>query len=243
MCTVTYIPLKEGFVLTSSRDEKVHRPTLKPKVYNHNDTLLVYAKDKIASGTWIAASNKNKIACLLNGAFQNHVKKAYYTKSRGQVLIDCFEYNSFEEALENMDLAGVEPFTLLLIDYSDEIVFYQLVWDGVRKHIQSKPNDVTQIWSSATLYSPQDRAIRNIWFDNWIENHKDKIDFDILNFHTTKHSDIESNEIIMKRENDLQTVSVTQIIVNAQYESFFYHDMVDESKTTLNLSELLCTQE
>lgn len=243
MCTVTYIPLKDGFVLTSSRDEKVHRPTLKPKAYLHNEALLIYPKDEIANGTWIAASNKNRIACLLNGAFQNHEKKDYYTKSRGQVLIDCFEYNSFEEALENLGLAGVEPFTLLLIDYSNEIVFYQLVWDGVRKHIQSKPNHVPQIWSSATLYSQQNRETRKSWFDNWIENHKDNIDFDILNFHTTKHSDIESNEIIMKRENDLQTVSVTQIILNAQYESFSYYDLVDENKTTLNLSELLCTQE
>lgn len=243
MCTVTYIPLKDGFVLTSSRDEKVQRPTLKPKAYLHHKALLVYPKDEIANGTWIAASNKNRIACLLNGAFQNHEKKDYYTKSRGQVLIDCFEYNSFEVALENLDLAGVEPFTLLLIDYSNEIVFYQLVWDGVRKHIQSKPNHVPQIWSSATLYSQQNRETRKSWFDNWIENHKDNIDFDILSFHTTKHSDIESNEIVMKRENDLQTVSVTQIILNAQYESFSYHDLVDASKTILNLSELVCTQE
>lgn len=140
-------------------------------------------------------------------------------------------------------MAGVEPFTLLLIDYSNEIVFQQLVWDGVKKHIQLKPFHLPQIWSSATLYSQQARETRKIWFDNWIENHKDNIDLDILNFHTTKHSNFETNDIVMKRENDIQTVSVSQIILNAQHESFFYHDLVDESKTTLNISELVCTQE
>lgn len=92
MCTVIYIPLNDGFVLTSSRDEKVHRPTLKPKAYLHKNNILVYPKDEIANVTWIAASNKNRIACLLNGAYQNHERKDYYSKSRGQVLIDCFEY-------------------------------------------------------------------------------------------------------------------------------------------------------
>lgn len=243
MCTVTYIPRNDGFVLTSSRDEKVKRPTLKPKVYLHNQVLLVYPKDEIAHGTWIAASNNKKIACLLNGAFRNHEKKDYYSKSRGQILINCFEYPSFLEAIENLDLSNVEPFTLLLLDYSNEINFYQLVWDGEKKHVQSIPNNLPQIWSSVTLYSKKDREMRRIWFNNWIENHKNHNNFDILNFHKTKHSTIDSNDIVMKRENDLQTVSISQIKIYAEYQTFYYHDMIDESITTLNLSELVCTQE
>lgn len=243
MCTVTYITLNDGFVLTSSRDENVNRPTFKPKAYLHSQELLVYPKDKIAHGTWIAASNKNKIACLLNGAFENHEKKDYYSKSRGQILIDCFEYPSFQEAIKSLDLLNVEPFTLLLLDYNKEFNFYQLVWDGEKKHVESIPYNLPRIWSSATLYSKQDREMRRTWFNNWIEHHKNHDIFDILNFHKTKHSSKASNDIVMKRENNLQTVSISQIKINAEYQTFYYYDMIDKSITSFNLSELACTQE
>lgn len=243
MCTVTYIPIQKGFILTSSRDEKLHRPTLKPKAYNHNETILVYPKDEIANGTWISASNKNRVACLLNGAFENHEKNTYYSKSRGQVLIDCFRFNSFKDALEHLDLKDIEPFTLLLIDYNNEILFYELKWDGEIKHIQLISNHFPHIWSSATLYTQEDRQLRKNWFDKWLKMHNTSIDLNILNFHTTKHSIIESNDIIMKRKNDLQTISISQISITDKSESFLYYDLIDNSKTTLTLSDYLCTQE
>lgn len=243
MCTVTYLPIKNGFVLTSSRDEKIHRPTLKPKVYKYSDSLLIYPKDKLANGTWIAANNKHQMACLLNGAFENHEKKYNYTKSRGQILLDCFLYKDFSTAIKNIQLKGVEPFTLLLIEYKKELIFRQLVWDEKVTHIKTLPNNIPQIWSSATLYSKQDREVRKKWFSKWIEIHRNSSDLNILNFHTTKHGNTESNDIIMKRENDLQTVSVSQLKVNTLNESFLYHDLLDNNRTILNLSELVCTQE
>lgn len=75
MCTVTYIPTKNGFCFTSNRDEKASRETIQPTIYINNGMELIYPKDKVAGGTWVAADGKNRIACLLNGAFEGHKKK------------------------------------------------------------------------------------------------------------------------------------------------------------------------
>jgi len=242
MCTVTYIPLKNGFVLTSSRDEKVYRPTLKPKVYAHSNGLLVYPKDEIGNGTWIATSNKSKIACLLNGGFQNHKKKENYTISRGKILIQCFDYNSFDEAIENLDLCNVEPFTLLLIDFEAGLKFNQLVWDGEQKHFKIINPDVPLIWSSSTLYSDQDRELRKCWFENWININKQIKDCNILNFHSVRHGKVDSKDILMKRESGLQTVSISQIKIGKTERTFSYCELNDLNTTTINLNKLECTQ-
>lgn len=242
MCTVTYIPLKKGFVLTSSRDEKVFRPTLKPKCYNVTDKILVYPKDELAGGTWIAASNQKRIACLLNGGFENHTKKANYTKSRGAIPLESFNYSSQSEFLLTPNLTDMEPFTLLLIDYENEVDFQVVVWDGKKNHITQVNNSAPGIWSSATLYSRSNRELRKKWFDEWIEKYRDDEERNILNFHTEKHSTDNENDILMKRNNALETVSISQISVKRNRSEFLYYDLKDHSKTKMILSDLPCTQ-
>ena len=75
MCTVSFIPLQNGFLLTSNRDEKIYRPTIAPQVYIENDLKLLYPKDEKAGGTWIVAKEDGTTIVLLNGAFVNHQKK------------------------------------------------------------------------------------------------------------------------------------------------------------------------
>jgi hypothetical protein len=230
MCTVTYIPLENGFVLTSSRDERVLRQTLKPALYTHdNNILLVYPKDQIAGGTWIAMSN-NRIACLLNGGFVNHEKLHVYSKSRGVVLLEYFNSKSILNFIETIDLKHVEPFTLLLINNQNEFEFKELVWDGKVKHVASKECSPATIWSSSTLYSEDDRLLRRNWFNEWIYKNDKEEDFDILNFHSKKHGNNNENDILMSRNDTLQTVSISQIrFANNNNSTFLYHDLLDEN--------------
>jgi hypothetical protein len=242
MCTVSYIPLKEGFILTSSRDEATVRPTLKPQIYINNNSSLVYPKDLIAGGTWIAANSKKQIACLLNGAFQNHTKQAAYSKSRGRVLLDSFNFPSHAEFMSEINLVNVEPFTLLLINYGIEPGFNQMIWDGEKKNIQRIDQKVPAIWSSATLYSDDERELRKIWFNKWLTGNNDFEDSNILDFHSANHSDFERVNILMKRENDLQTLSISQFRISGKSETFNYHDLGDNSLSSINLSDLKCIQ-
>lgn len=227
MCTVTFIPTKSGFVFSSSRDERTVRPTVFPQFYTVNGEDVVYPKDEVAKGTWIAASRKKRMACLLNGGFENHIKKTNYRKSRGLILLESFDYDSIQSYINEVNLADIEPFTLLLIDYKDEMEFVELIWTGEKKHIRQVPNDVTGLWSSATLYSKEQKLEREDWFEKWLVKHQLAEDKNILNFHLGKHSDVDSNNILMKRGNDLQTISVSQLKVTYDKALFYYHDVLD----------------
>lgn len=233
MCTVSYIPIKGGFTLTSSRDEKVFRPTLKPQLYKHGKRLVIYPRDEIAGGTWIA-SDRTRVACLLNGAFDNHIKKDFYSKSRGTILLKSFMY-SINDFVQMINLNEIEPFTILLIDYESTIRITELIWDGKSKHLNVPDNGIPHIWSSATLYSKTQRIQRQKWFTDWLITYKDVKDFNIANFHSAKHTDDNSNNVMMKRENGLQTLSISQIRTAEGFSKFLYFDLNDKSKLEFNI--------
>ncbi|WP_264554454.1 NRDE family protein [Flavobacterium sp. N1861] len=81
MCTVTYVPLKNGSCLTSNRDEKVAREkAIPPTEYFINNKKVIFPKDPKAGGTWFAYDEKN-IIILLNGAKEKtHHKKSISKK-------------------------------------------------------------------------------------------------------------------------------------------------------------------
>jgi len=73
MCTVTYLPLKKGFILTSNRDERLLRkPSTVPQIQLINKVAVLFPRDMEANGTWMATAQNGRSVCLLNGAFEPH---------------------------------------------------------------------------------------------------------------------------------------------------------------------------
>jgi uncharacterized protein with NRDE domain len=122
MCTVTFFPLKDRVVLTSNRDEKTSRPTLSPKIYQFEETKLIFPKDKQAGGTWFVAREDGTVIILLNGAFENHRKKMGYYKSRGVVLLEVIKAENPLQFYKNMNCNKAVcfylqiPFSIVIID-------------------------------------------------------------------------------------------------------------------------------
>tara|TARA_R110001592_G_C13098064_1_gene743948 strand:- start:288 stop:1013 length:726 start_codon:yes stop_codon:yes gene_type:complete len=237
MCTVTFLPIANGFILTSSRDEKKHRPTLPPLSYLINGESLIFPKDEEAGGTWIVTDKKNRTVCLLNGAFENHVKQAHHTKSRGLIVLESFSYTNFSEFVNAVELANVEPFTLLLIDNSSELKFIELRWDGEQKHIAEIDTKQPKIWSSATLYNHPIRAQREVWFKEMLQSKSQLTEKDLLNFHLSKHDNGSVNDLVMERGNGLQTISVSQIIDNKESKRFYYVDLITKQEHAILINE------
>lgn len=235
MCTVTYIPTAGGFILTSSRDEQVKRSTAAPALYEVNGNKIVFPKDEMAGGTWIASNLNERKACLLNGAFTNHIKKTHHNKSRGNMLLDSFSYQTIDEFARKVDLYHVEPFTLLLFEGNINPAMLCLVWDGEKKHISHLNFLEPQIWSSATLYNSQQKAMRSEWFYTWLNNHEEYNDYRIADFHLQKHTNESDINIFMKRNESLQTVSISQLISTCNATKFVYHDFLKQQQTTLDL--------
>ncbi len=210
MCTVSYLPLENGFILTSNRDEWNQRPAaLFPQEYTLFIQKITFPKDPQANGTWIAMSNDFTL-CLLNGAFVKHQHKPPYRLSRGLVLLDFFQYLSVEKYRSDYNFDGVENFTLLIKSNTSN-AFHELRWDGTTLHHIELNHTEKYIWSSCTLYTDEIIAERKQWFADWLANHPEYTQEEIIHFHTFAGKGDESNDVIMKRENGVQTVSVTSI--------------------------------
>jgi hypothetical protein len=221
MCTVTYIPLNNSnFILTSSRDVPFSREKADfPKEFIEDGVKLTYPKDGKAGGTWIGYSDKNRLICLLNGGFTNHIPQKEYRKSRGIIVKDLLKQDEINSALSEINLDNIEPFTLVIVDWNNTLKLIEFVWDGATKHFKELPQK-KHIWSSSTLYDEKAKQQRNSWFIEWQNNlcpkhlSEDEI-FDtnltrILNFHKNAGIGNPEIDICMKREKG-GTVSITQV--------------------------------
>ncbi|MEO9571258.1 MAG: NRDE family protein [Polaribacter sp.] len=235
MCTVTYLPLGcNNFILTSNRDETPLRNTIKPKKYIENGVGLTYPKDELSGGTWIGLSDKKRLVCLLNGGFKNHKKKSSYRMSRGVVVKKILASEDGVALINNFDFLGIEPFTIILVDWSIELVTYELVWDGLKKYFQKLPQE-PKIWSSSTLYTNKMKQLRKNWFLNWLAQNKKFYQKEILKFH--KNDTIGTQDVSLKMKRSLvETVSTTSVIKEDSNIAISYIDFLEKSETNQQYS-------
>lgn len=212
MCTVTFLPKgPQSYILTSNRDETPKRAALHPAGYSVFGRQLYFPKEPLAGGTWIVTDKRHFTLCILNGAFEVHKRTPPYRLSRGQMILEFFRYGSVSTFLEEYDFTGIEPFTLVLVDSTASTDLTELVWDGVAAHIQKLDVDQPHIWSSATLYPKEIANQRKAWFRSWLEERTRFDQSEIINFHKYGGRGDLWNNFVMKRGDNLETVSITSI--------------------------------
>jgi len=227
MCTVTYLPLKnDNFILTSNRDETPLRKTFPPKTYVENGVELTYPKDELAGGTWIGTSNKNRLVCLLNGAFKKHIRNKYYKMSRGIIVKNILLAQDAVSYIHDFNFDEIEPFTIVILDWNYQLVTYEFVWDGETKHFKKLPQK-PRIWSSSPLYTDEMKQIRTDWFTDWLAENKEYQQEKILEFHKNETLGSRENAIKMKRA-FLETVSITSIEKRGESVSMEYVDFLKD---------------
>lgn len=241
MCTVSYIPntSEKKFVLTSNRDEDARRPTTAPMLYDFDNVQLVFPKDEISGGSWIATSNKGKINCLLNGGIGFHQKQDYHTISRGTILIDLTKSElSTRDFFLKKELHNVEPFTIVAIQQQDgkDVDLTEVIWDGSVKHFRNLDTSEPHIWSSAQLYSQEQKELREKWFADFISYNQAILTNDkVIDFHSSSHSEDVGVNVIMQRGDDLKTVSITQVISENHTLKMSYSDLLRDIRVDVEL--------
>lgn len=232
MCTVSYLPLKNNnFILTSNRDESPMRKTIPPKRYSEDGVELIYPKDELAGGTWIGLSEKDRLVCLLNGGFEKHQRNSYYRMSRGVVVKNILSVDDPVTYIQEFDFDNIEPFTLILVDWTDSLETFELVWDGTNKHFQ-KLSQEPKIWSSSTLYDQKMKEDRISWFQEWLDQNDQYDRQQILNFHLSTDKGTEGTSLRMKRP-FVETVSVTSVQRKEGNTSLNYFDLKENTKTQI----------
>lgn len=229
MCVLTFIPTRDnGFILTSNRDETVFRQSaIPPKKYNINGQHVFFPKDPQSDGTWIASSGDITL-CLLNGGFIRHIPRHPYRQSRGKVIPDFFNFQTVCDFTGRYDFSGIEPFTLIIINNSDNLSIDELRWDGMEIFRTKADCCKPHIWSSVTLYSPQMIQKREQWFNDFL--HQPINSEKMLEFHLNGGFGDIREDIRMNRDNVLKTISTTQYVINQNLFTIYYEDLIAERR-------------
>ncbi len=239
MCTVTIIPKGEkDFILTSNRDEAPNRGASIPDVSEFDGVEVMFPKDELSGGTWVGVSERKRVVCLLNGGFEIHKRQPKYRLSRGVITKQLMVAAHIETTVASYEFEDIEPFTMVIADWSTDLKFYELVWDGTEKHFVQLPLE-PKIWSSSTLYNAKMREERLQWFNSF--KAKETLNGpELLKFHKTAGGANLDYGVVMNR-GFVKTTSITQIekheeSIDMRYENIQNHVI---STKTFNVSSIV----
>jgi hypothetical protein len=233
MCTVTFIPSKKGVYLTSNRDEKnIRASAVYPDVYEFSTGNIIFPKDADAGGSWIAVHQNGNAIVLLNGGLVEHTPMPPYRKSRGLIVLDLIDDPEPYQAFITLDLEDIEPFTAIIWEHS---TLYECRWDGNSRHTKKQDAAVPHMWSSVTLYTPEVIVKRGRWFADWLRKNKYPSQDDILSFHQFTGDGDTSNDLLMNRNGETFTVSITSVSLERSRALVCYLDLKENQRVNAEL--------
>jgi hypothetical protein len=236
MCTVTFIPANDQYFITSNRDEKPDRKkAMAPGLFGYNGEKLFYPKDGDAGGTWIVMKENGDAAVLLNGAFICHKSEAPYRLSRGIILLDIISTKKPSAAFGKIDLLGIEPFTIVLLENN---CLYEFRWDGIEKYYKLLDVNIPHVWCSSTLYDGFAVRKKEQRFVSFLKKYPSPTQQDILAFHNFFDDEVYSNTLLKVGDEIYRTVSITNILLTKDLGCINYIDIKNNSSSEVKI-ELL----
>ncbi len=215
-------------MITSNRDEKVLRPNaIEPRNYLINNKNIIFPKDAKAGGTWFAVDENGTILVLLNGANEKHQVQSPYRKSRGLIVLDIISSISPKDFWQEINLQKIEPFTLVL--YQNQELF-QLRWDGNQKETTELDVAKNHIWSSATLYPKEIRENRTHWFYSFLDSNSMVSEKEMYYFHRYTKEENQENGLVINRNNEMKTLSITQSVIEKNKVAILYYDLIAQKE-------------
>lgn len=230
MCTLTYIPKTDGFILTSNRDEaKSRKVATFPKYKSIDGKKVLFPQDGDAFGSWIATS-EDRLVNLLNGAWEKYSHQPPYRKSRGIVLLDSYQYADFKDFSANYDFDNIAPFTIVCLDFKKDLIMNVLRWDGKERSIETLNPQEPHIFSSAPLYPESIRKEREKLFAAFLQDNEHISASEMVNFH--QFGGNENAPIKLDDNHFVHTISITSVERKDHELSMKYHDLIQNEVKT-----------
>ena len=149
------------------------------------------------------------------------------------MLLDLADAFSPSEHFSKIDLAGIEPFTVIVWERGS---LWECGWDGFKKEKRSLDSLKAQIWSSVTLYDEATIAMRRQWFGDWIDQTPSPSHKQILAFHEFSGNGNKDTDLVMHRDNGYRTVSITSARIGADSGVLDYLDTVQQQHARTQIS-------
>jgi len=141
MCSVSFVPRADGFVLAMNRDELISRgPALPPEIHSRGRLVVLYPREP-GGGTWIGINSAGMAFSLINWHAQPD-RAGDGTISRGEVvraLLSARSSKSAASILRKLAVERMNPFRVMAISLregslnewrsgSDALEFTPLPW-------------------------------------------------------------------------------------------------------------------
>lgn len=223
MCTLSFIPKSEGFLLAMNRDEQRTRAEARAPVVHRCGALAALYPSEPGGGTWIGINEAGLCTALINW-YSRPPCEGKPAFSRGEViprLLSCSSRDEMERSLRDLPLRRLNPFRLFMIGRNpDRVLEYRSDGSGAER--------VDHPWSSGHWFSSghDEASAARVRGDvcrvadkasdagtlPWLER-----------LHASHDPEPGADSVCVHRE-DAVTVSLTLLEVSGGRASMRYHD-------------------
>ncbi len=235
MCTMTIIPLNDGFRVAFNRDESRKRPiAFPPRLVQCGRHTAAMPIDARSLGTWIAVNDAGIVMGILNRNIGlTRGSRDPNVPSRGTIIPLLAACETLNEARRTALALCDRPFAPFRLIFSDYVFAVEFVSEptgvNIREYLLTSPVMFTSSGLGDDLVEPPRRKLFATSFtkaENW-PSEQDA-------FHRHSWPDRRDLSVCMSRE-DASTVSLTTITVRGKSSVMTYHpgppDEVSEETT------------
>jgi hypothetical protein len=236
MCTVTIVPLRNGFRLACNRDEQRRRVEAQPpRRHSLQHRMAIFPVDPLGSGTWVGANDAGLAAALLNRTVASTRPAGQALRSRGLIIPALLGSASLAHAIDvgaALNPRDFDPFRLILAQDTTAVV---IASDGLGLSLAALDLSTPMMLTSSSLGDALVDTPRRALFDrlfagsdrSWLRAQR--------RFH--QHQWRAHGEISVRMERgDARTVSHTVVDVNAYTVTLRYRPVDPTALATVGVA-------
>jgi hypothetical protein len=219
MCSVSFLPRNDGFVLAMNRDERLSRVSGLPPGEHRRDGLLMLYPRELSGGTWIGVNSTGMAFSLINWYSQPDC--AHGTPlSRGEVvrtLLSARDSKAAGTLLRELPLKRMNPFRLMAVSLAERSL---TEWHSGCGDLE--PFDLSwkrHHWFSSSLDEGKANQVRR---RVCARMHGDFFDLPLLRKLHRSHAPTAGPFSLCMHRDDACTVSYTEINVRGAMATTYY---------------------
>jgi hypothetical protein len=169
VCTLSFLPEKDGYVAAMNRDEQRTRALALPPSIHHTGEVSALYPQEPGGGTWIGGNSHGNLLALLNWYSMEKTILEIKTRSRGELiptLLSELDAESTNRVLQRSDFTGTYPFRLFGFFPAQHLI-REWRWDAGRLttkfHEWGRYHWFSSSWSDERAEAERGRAFGRSW--------------------------------------------------------------------------------
>src|ERR1051325_3255768 len=223
MCTLSFVPTKDGYYAAMNRDERLVRSqALSPSTFRIGDLLAIYPFEQ-SGGTWIACNQRGLTLALLNWSLEGSATLSKQ-RSRGTLIPQLIGKSSLDEVarvLGQLNVNGVLSFRLVGV-FQNQQQILEWRWNDKSLETFSFPWKPHHWFSSGASDEMAERIRGEACRVAWLEQEAGSLPW--LRALHSSHDLAAGPFSVCAHRQDAGTVSYSEIVFDAHRASFRYVD-------------------